>query len=284
MSLRNATGRVRVAARARPVDAARRERAAPDADRRVDRLERVVGAREQRQVGGRGGVRAVGIELRQPEAVEVRLVADDHVVDRRQLLREHREVAGELLARLRRQRRRPRARGVDGEVDPDAGELRGSGDVAEDLELGLGRRDLPGSHCEVTRTAVKPASRKSVIFAFAETRSGARTTSSAAPNAIVGPARAGRRERSASTRASDERGAGDGTCGGYASRRGRAGSRAAGDAPAQPGRLPLSRRARRRPLRRQGEVAARPRAQLLQPRRRPARDRADGRSGSAGSR
>ena len=40
---------------------------------------RVVGLREQRLVGGRGRVAAVVVELRQPEAVEVRLVADDHV-------------------------------------------------------------------------------------------------------------------------------------------------------------------------------------------------------------
>ena len=46
----------------------------------------------------------------------------------------------------------------------------------------------PGTQFEVTRTAVKPASRSCAIFALAVTRSGARTTSSAAPSVIVGPA------------------------------------------------------------------------------------------------
>ena len=45
----------------------------------------------------------------------------------------------------------------------------------------------PGRQFDVTRTAVKPARRSSVIFTFVVTRSGARTASSAAPSAIVGP-------------------------------------------------------------------------------------------------
>ncbi len=46
----------------------------------------------------------------------------------------------------------------------------------------------PGSQFDVTRTAVKPASRSCAIFALAVTRSGERTMSSAAPSDIVGPA------------------------------------------------------------------------------------------------
>ena len=98
--------RVRVAARSGPVDAPGRERAAPDARCRVDRLERVVRAGEEREIRRRGRIGAVRVELRQPEAVDVRLVADDHVVHGRQLLLQHGEIGGELLARLGRQRRR----------------------------------------------------------------------------------------------------------------------------------------------------------------------------------
>ena len=91
----------------------------------------------------------------------------------------------------------------------------------------------------MTRIDEKPARRNSVIFALAVTRSGARTTSSAAPNDIVGPTRQGGRSERRGRR---RRGAGGGTCDGYASRRGRVDTRAVGGAPAQPGRLPLSRR------------------------------------------
>ena len=97
---------MRVAAGTGPVDTAGCERAAPDSHRRVNRFERVVRPGEEREVRGRSCVGSVGIELRQPEAVEVRLVADDHIVDGGQLLRENGEVAGELLARLGRQRGR----------------------------------------------------------------------------------------------------------------------------------------------------------------------------------
>ena len=47
----------------------------------ADGLHGVVRRREQRQVGGRGGAGAVEVELRQPEAVQVRLVADDQVAE-----------------------------------------------------------------------------------------------------------------------------------------------------------------------------------------------------------
>src|SRR3954469_19104179 len=54
----------------------------------------------------------------------------------------------------------------------------------------------------------------------------------------------------------------------------RAGQRAAETAADEPRRLPLPRRARRRALRRQGEVAAAPRAPVLpgEPQRQPRRD------------
>ena len=60
------------------VAAARRDGAAETSIVGRHGLERVVGLREQRLVRGRGGVGAVGVELRQPVAVQVRLVADDH--------------------------------------------------------------------------------------------------------------------------------------------------------------------------------------------------------------
>ena len=62
----------------RVVAAARRERAADHLHVRRDRLDRVVGPREQVLVRGRGDVAAAGAELRHPERVQVRLVADDH--------------------------------------------------------------------------------------------------------------------------------------------------------------------------------------------------------------
>ena len=72
--------RVRLALAVRVVAAAGREGTADHVHVRIDALDRVVGLGQERQVGGRRRVGAVGPELRHPEEVEVRLVADDHVV------------------------------------------------------------------------------------------------------------------------------------------------------------------------------------------------------------
>lgn len=55
------------------------ERAPDDLDARCHRLDSVIGACEQALVGGRGQVLPRAAELRQPEEVQVGLVADDHV-------------------------------------------------------------------------------------------------------------------------------------------------------------------------------------------------------------
>ena len=206
--------RMRVATRARPVDAPGRERAAPDADRRVDGLERVVGAREQRQVCRCGRVGPVGIELRQPEAVEVRLVADDHVVDRRQLQLQDGEVA----------RRTPRAPPASaGSTSSPAGRRRGRPERrrAERRRRRCGgspssgsRRRRPGRacHCDVTRMEEKPARRNRVILRLGGRRDRApgrrprrrRTTSSGRPPRAAGAsARASGEEEQAAEHAAD---------------------------------------------------------------------------------
>ena len=104
-------------------------------DLRVDGLERVVGLRQQPLVVAGGDVGAGRAELRPPEAVEVRLVADDEVVDVRQLLRERGAEGGVLRACLGRHRRRLRAPLVDGEDYPDPVELRRVGRVLQHREL-----------------------------------------------------------------------------------------------------------------------------------------------------
>ena len=80
--------RVRWPRRLGVVEAARGEVAAVDLDLRVDRLQRVVGRREQSGVVPCGDVSPVLVELVQPEAVQVRLVPD-------------REAAGPTAARAR---------------------------------------------------------------------------------------------------------------------------------------------------------------------------------------
>src|SRR2546421_6415558 len=93
--VRDERGRgVRVAPGVRPVDAARRDGAAEHGDLRGHGLERVVRLREERLVGGRGHVASVQAELRQPVAVQVRLVADDVVAHVPERARDVRSVRG----------------------------------------------------------------------------------------------------------------------------------------------------------------------------------------------
>ena len=122
-----------------PVGAAGRERAAPDAQAGVDGLEGVVGAREQREVRRRGRVRSVRAELREPEAVQIRLVADDDVVEAGQGGGERRGVLRERALGGSVERCRRGAGRIDGDVDLDAGEARRGLDVPQDAEL-AGRR------------------------------------------------------------------------------------------------------------------------------------------------
>ena len=86
MSLRNATGEC--VSRPVPGRSTPRGASAPPQTRvgRVERLHRVVGPREQGEVGRCGRVGPVGVELGQPEAVQVGLVPDDHVLHGRELL------------------------------------------------------------------------------------------------------------------------------------------------------------------------------------------------------
>src|SRR5213078_2574420 len=92
--------RVRVALRPWPVGSAWRERAADHLNLRGHGLERVIGAGEQLQISGGGDVLPSGAELRHPEGVQVRLVADDDVTDLREGFREGGGVCRELAARL----------------------------------------------------------------------------------------------------------------------------------------------------------------------------------------
>jgi hypothetical protein len=78
-------------------------------------------------------------ELRHPEAVEVRLVADDHVAEARIGGNDRGGVPGELLPLGDAQRRRPRAGVVDGEIDADALQLRRRVHVREHHRLVRGR-------------------------------------------------------------------------------------------------------------------------------------------------
>ena len=78
-----------------PVAPARRDRTAVDAHVGRDGLQRVVRPREEREVRGGRGTRPVQGELREPEAVEVRLVPDDDVLERRRAAHDRGRVRGE---------------------------------------------------------------------------------------------------------------------------------------------------------------------------------------------
>ncbi len=126
------------------VGAARGERAAEDDDVRRHRLQRVVGLGEEREVRGRGDVLAVRPELREPEAVQVRLVADRVVAHGGERLRERGDELRELRARLLGQRRRPAARMRDDEEDLHLVRGRREHRVLERREVAAGRLDLVG--------------------------------------------------------------------------------------------------------------------------------------------
>ena len=137
-------GGVRVLAGAGLVTAARRQRSADHVARRRHRLDGVVRAREQRFVRGRGGVAAVERELRQPEAVVVRLVADDHVLHGRVAAHDRGRERGEVPLLGVAERRRLVAGVQRSDVHLEAVELRRAGDRREPLLLGGRRCAQPG--------------------------------------------------------------------------------------------------------------------------------------------
>ena len=126
----------------RIVGAVRRDRAADHEGGWVDRLDRVVRAREQLLVCARRHVFAVAAELGEPIAIDVGLVADDQIPYLRDAPREVRGERRELSACGFRQRRGAAAEWHHGRVDADAVEHPGRGDRLERSELVVRHRRL----------------------------------------------------------------------------------------------------------------------------------------------
>ncbi len=250
--------RVRLACRVGPVAAARRDRPADHLDAGVGRLERVVRLREQALVGGRRGVAAVGGELRQPVAVEVRLVADDHVPDRGGGRDDRGGVGGEigLVGVGERRRRAAVAEHAREHLDPVGG--RGGGDVAEDRRVLGGDGRLAGRPDLRDPDGAEPGQLQQVHL---RPRAGERRRA----DGVLGraehhrrPARVRRRRERECRGERDHDPAGRAPHAlGYRSRgRGGGSQGAAGEPADEAGRLPVPRRGGRGALRRQGEVAA----------------------------
>jgi hypothetical protein len=134
--------RVREARRVRVVATARRDADAVDLHGRLRRFDRVVALGEELEERRRGSVRAVVVELWQPEPVQVRLVADDQAGQPRELRRHSRGVLRELRPRLVGQRRRPAAELRDADVRLDPGERGRVEDVRDRLLVVRGRSGL----------------------------------------------------------------------------------------------------------------------------------------------
>ena len=160
----------------------------PRSGRRVPRLQRVVGLREQRQV--RGAARpAVRAELRQPEAVQVRLVADDRSRGSAGTRVGRGRVRGELGVRLRVSGVVLRADVVDREEDPDR---RASSAAAARCSsaaelVARSARGLAGPQWVITDGAESPASFSQVDRAPSPSEGSARATSSSATPSGSGP-------------------------------------------------------------------------------------------------
>ncbi len=107
-------------------------------------LRGVVDLREQGEIEGGGEVLAVLAELGEPEAVEVRLVADDHVADRRHVSHDRGDVGRERGSLVLRQRGRRGAAMEDGEVDPEIAFAGPCGGVSQDRQLLRARRGEAG--------------------------------------------------------------------------------------------------------------------------------------------
>ena len=189
--------RVRRSRRIRVVAAARRQPAPDHGQLGVGVLERVIRDREQLLVRGRRGVTAARVELRRPEQVEVRLVADEDRPHRRKRSDESSRVGGERAPRCLVERRRG-AELVDGELRLDALGLRRRHGAPQRRQVARGRRAC--FQTALRTTARSPACWASRIGRFA---SGAHfAASSTAPT--VSSSR-GRRRRRAQPSARGER-------------------------------------------------------------------------------
>ena len=150
--------RVRRPRAAWTVGPARGERAAEDPDAGIGGLDRVVAAGEQVRVAHRCEVRPSGAELRLPERVEVRLVADDHRAEPGKGLHERGAVGGEIRALGGGSRRVAREPVPGHHEELHVGPLRRGGNVAERMqEVSVrtalaplpGRRDDRGAEARV---------------------------------------------------------------------------------------------------------------------------------------
>ena len=167
---------MRVAAGARPVDAAGRRGAAPEADVVAHGLHRVIGLGEEREVRRRGDVLARRPELRQPEAVEVRLVPDDHVLHGGSARTSAAVYEANSRPRGRRERRRRRTALVDGDEEPDVPLVGGPRDRRSAASSSAAGAPSPGSQMLVTATASKPDSPSSSRNAAGRERAASSTT------------------------------------------------------------------------------------------------------------
>ncbi|MBA2357737.1 MAG: nucleotide excision repair endonuclease, partial [Actinobacteria bacterium] len=130
-----------VARGVRIVLAARRERPAQHLDRRGYGLERIVGLDEELEVAFCGHVGSVQAELREPEPVQVWLIADHEVLEEREAPGDRSGIRGEVGALLRGHGRRPAARVHHLEDDAHPAQ---AGSLLDDRELlGLGRGGAP---------------------------------------------------------------------------------------------------------------------------------------------
>ena len=127
--------RVRLARRLRSVGAARRDGAADHGDVWRDHLQRVVGSSQQRLVGRSGEIAPALVELRHPEPVQIRLVADDKVAHVRQRLGQRCRVLGKLFPVEQAQRGLPATAGADGDHESNRVELSRKGARLERSEL-----------------------------------------------------------------------------------------------------------------------------------------------------
>ena len=152
-----------------------------------DELERVVRPREQQLVGARREIDAAHPELRHPEQVEIRFVADDEVADRRELLRDRRRVRGELTARTRRQRHGSPVARVDRDDQAHAVELRRRGRVPQHDFVVAADRCSPGCHEDRHPYGVEPGERCHVHLRLRDHRIEAATLSSVAPTNMPVP-------------------------------------------------------------------------------------------------
>ena len=167
------------------VEASRCEVAAVHLDLRVDRLQRVVGLREQGGVVPCGDVLSRLVELIQPEAVQVRLVPDRESLQARQLARERRRKLGVVLLLFLRNRREAGARrvGRDHEVACPASRSQPRRCAGSSAPPGLGVV-CPGTHAVVTFSALNPACVANSTFWSAISGSAHLTPSSSAPTRI----------------------------------------------------------------------------------------------------